>query len=250
MLLRDRYTVGELAEACGIPSHMASEHLRLMQRCGFLTNEREGRKAYYRIVEMHLAGILACIESRFGGHEPERVSRGKVTSQRGRASATVRRYYGSAIVTIPPINSRRRTMSVATISPAKLAELAREGRKIELIDVRTPVEFREVHLEIARNVPLDQLDPKVLMQARNGSSSEPLYIICKSGGRGQQACEKFIKAGFANVVNVEGGTTACIAAGLPVVRGKKAISLERQVRIAAGSLVLLGVIGSLTLHPY
>ena len=140
-------------------------------------------------------------------------------------------------------------MSVATISPAKLAELAREGRKIELIDVRTPVEFREVHLEIARNVPLDQLDPKVLMQARNGSSSEPLYVICKSGGRGQQACEKFVQAGFTNVVNVEGGTTACIAAGLPVVRGKKAISLERQVRIAAGSLVLLGAIGSYALHP-
>ena len=75
-------------------------------------------------------------------------------------------------------------MSVATISPAKLAELAREGRKIELIDVRTPVEFREVHLEIARNVPLDQLDPKVLMQARNGSSSEPLYVICKVGRTG------------------------------------------------------------------
>ncbi len=66
MLLRDRYTVGQLAVACGIPSHMASEHLRLMQRCGFLINQREGRKAYYRIVEMHLAGIMACIESRFG----------------------------------------------------------------------------------------------------------------------------------------------------------------------------------------
>jgi len=67
MLLRNRYTVGELAESCGIPSHMASEHLRLMQRCGFLANERDGRKAYYRIVEMHLAKILGCIESRFGG---------------------------------------------------------------------------------------------------------------------------------------------------------------------------------------
>jgi DNA-binding transcriptional ArsR family regulator len=66
MLLRDRYTVGELAEACGIPSPGASEHLRLMQRCGFLANEKEGRRAYYRIVETHLAGILACIESRFG----------------------------------------------------------------------------------------------------------------------------------------------------------------------------------------
>ncbi len=78
MLLRDRYTVGELAEACGIPSHMASEHLRLMQRCGFLNNEKEGRRAYYRIVETHLAGIMACIESRFGRRQPEAQARESV----------------------------------------------------------------------------------------------------------------------------------------------------------------------------
>jgi DNA-binding transcriptional ArsR family regulator len=66
MLLRGRYTVGELAEACEIPSHMASEHLRLMQRCGLLRNEKEGRKAYYQIVEPHLANIMACVEERFG----------------------------------------------------------------------------------------------------------------------------------------------------------------------------------------
>lgn len=66
MLLAGRYTVGELAEACEIPSHMASEHLRLMQRCGFLASEKEGRCAYYRIAEPHLAQILACIEARFG----------------------------------------------------------------------------------------------------------------------------------------------------------------------------------------
>ena len=66
MLLQGRYTVGELAEACGIPSHMASEHLRLMQRCGFLSNEKEGRKAYYQIAELHLASIMTCIEARFG----------------------------------------------------------------------------------------------------------------------------------------------------------------------------------------
>lgn len=67
MLLQGRYTVGELAEACEIPSHMASEHLRLMQRCGFLINEKEGRRAYYRVVETHLANLMACIEARFGG---------------------------------------------------------------------------------------------------------------------------------------------------------------------------------------
>jgi DNA-binding transcriptional ArsR family regulator len=65
MLLRGRYTVGELAEACGIPSHMASEHLRLMQRCGFLTSEKEGRKAFYEIAEPHLADIMQCVEARF-----------------------------------------------------------------------------------------------------------------------------------------------------------------------------------------
>jgi rhodanese-related sulfurtransferase len=140
-------------------------------------------------------------------------------------------------------------MSVNTISPAELLELCRSGRPIELIDVRTPVEFREVHLTHARNVPLDQLDPAALMKAHNGAGG-PLYLICKAGGRSAQACEKFMKAGFNDVISVAGGTGACVDAGLPVVRGKKAIALERQVRIAAGSLVLLGVIGSYWIHPF
>ena len=140
-------------------------------------------------------------------------------------------------------------MNVSGISPTQFAELCKDGKRIELIDVRTPVEFREVHVEVARNIPLDQLDVPALMQAHNGSADEPLYFICRSGGRGQQACEKFLKAGFPNVVNVEGGTMACVEAGLPVVRGKKSISLERQVRIAAGSLVLLGAILGWFVHP-
>lgn len=67
MLLHGRFTVGELAEACNIPSHMASEHLRLMQRSGFLAQEKEGRFVYYVIVEPHLANIMRCVETRFGG---------------------------------------------------------------------------------------------------------------------------------------------------------------------------------------
>ena len=139
-------------------------------------------------------------------------------------------------------------MSVTAISPQRLAELCKAGR-IDLIDVRTPVEFRELHAADARNVPLDRLDPVAVMQARNGSKDEPLYVICRSGSRGRQACEKFLAAGFTNVVNVEGGTLACVEAGLPVVRGKKAISLERQVRIAAGLLVLLGALLGWLVHP-
>lgn len=65
MLLSGDYTVGELAEACELPTAMASEHLRLMQRCGFLTNEKDGRKVFYRVIEPHLKNIMRCIEERF-----------------------------------------------------------------------------------------------------------------------------------------------------------------------------------------
>ena len=84
MLLRDRYTVGQLADACDIHSHMASEHLRLMQRCGFLLSEKEGRQVYYRVAEPHLASILRCIEDRFGGKQ---AVAGRKTSKPGTAIA-------------------------------------------------------------------------------------------------------------------------------------------------------------------
>jgi len=151
--------------------------------------------------------------------------------------------------TIEP-SSIGQTKDIAmSISPLDLAELCKSGTKIDLIDVRTPMEYQEVHVENARNVPLDQLDPLKVMQGRNGSSQETLYVICRSGGRGKQACEKFLAAGYTNVVNVEGGTLACVQVGLPVVRGKKMISLERQVRIAAGSLVLVGAVLGWLIHP-
>ncbi len=66
MLIQGSYTVGELAQACEIPSHMASEHLRLMQRCGFLNSEKRGRYRYYSIAEPHLENIMSCIVKRFG----------------------------------------------------------------------------------------------------------------------------------------------------------------------------------------
>lgn len=126
---------------------------------------------------------------------------------------------------------------VATISPATLADLRRRGDKVTLIDVRTPAEYGEVHVDFARNVPLDRLSPQDI--AGLGGDG-PVYFVCKSGGRSQKACEKMHAAGIERVVSVEGGTAACEAAGLPVVRGRKAMSLERQVRIAAGALVAAG----------
>ena len=96
---------------------------------------------------------------------------------------------------------------------------------------------------------LNASEMATLMHARNNPAHEPLYVICRSGSRGQQACEKFLKAGYSNVVNIEGGTMACVESGLPVIRGKKMVSLERQVRIAAGFLVLLGALLGWFVHP-
>ncbi len=65
MLLHGRYAVGQLAEGAGIPDKVASEHLRLMHRCGFFTSERQGRRVYYQIAEPHLQDLMNCVESRF-----------------------------------------------------------------------------------------------------------------------------------------------------------------------------------------
>ena len=136
---------------------------------------------------------------------------------------------------------------VATISPRDLSKKIESGEVRELIDVRTPAEFREVHATIARNVPLDQLTPEVIP---SGAREQPVYVVCKGGSRSAMACRKLSDAGVGNVISVDGGTEAWEAAGLPVVRGKKAISLERQVRIAAGTLVLIGAVAGYFGHPY
>jgi DNA-binding transcriptional ArsR family regulator len=65
LLLHGRYTVGELASDCDIPDNVASEHLRLLQRCGFFDSEREGRRVFYQVAEPHLEKLMACIEGRF-----------------------------------------------------------------------------------------------------------------------------------------------------------------------------------------
>jgi len=66
MLLQGEFTVGELAAACRLPSHMASEHLGKMRDRGLLSSERRGRCIYYRVSEEGLASIMTCVSKRFG----------------------------------------------------------------------------------------------------------------------------------------------------------------------------------------
>jgi rhodanese-related sulfurtransferase len=137
-----------------------------------------------------------------------------------------------------------------TISPTAASQQIDAGA-CELIDVRTPVEFHSVHAIGARLAPLDKLDPRSLLNDLPADRRERmLLLICKAGKRAAAAAQKFRDAGIANVCVIEGGTDAWTAAGLPVERGQATMSLERQVRIAAGLLVLIGVVLALTVSKW
>ncbi|MFG1432014.1 rhodanese-like domain-containing protein [Xanthobacter sp. V2C-8] len=135
------------------------------------------------------------------------------------------------------------------ISIDTLRERIAQG-PLTLIDVRTPAEYGEVHIPEARSAPLDALNPQALERAGQVERDKPLYLICRTQNRSKAAATAFEKAGFTNVLVVEGGTSAWDAAGYPVARGaRKVISLERQVRIAAGTLVVLGVLLAWLVQP-
>lgn len=136
------------------------------------------------------------------------------------------------------------------ILPHELHSLQQRDPSIRLIDVRTPAEYRTAHVPFAENCPLESLDVAALAQTFRDPTSEPLYVICQKGGRGANACLELSAAGLSHVTNVEGGTAAWEHAGLPIVRGKQTISLERQVRISAGVLVLIGSMLGYFVHPY
>ena len=137
-----------------------------------------------------------------------------------------------------------------TISPKALHELLGKTSDASILDVRTKAEFAGVRASLAQNIPLNEISIEKLTQNPPFPRETSVYLLCERGGRAALAAETFLAAGFSNVFVVEGGTQAWVDANLPVIRGESGtISIERQVRIAAGSLVLLGVILGFGIHP-
>ena len=145
--------------------------------------------------------------------------------------------------------STQAVQEIPSIKPEQLRERLQAGEEIDLIDVRTPAEYRSAHASSARCVPLQSLDPQAVFADRD--KSEPLYVMCRSGDRSSKACAAFAAAGYGDsVVNIEGGVLAWDRAGLPVVRGRYVLPLDRQVRIATGILVLLGAVLGYLVTPW
>ncbi|MBD0693044.1 rhodanese-like domain-containing protein [Streptomyces sp. CBMA123] len=115
--------------------------------------------------------------------------------------------------------------------------------QLTLIDVRSPGEYARGHIPGARNIPLDQLD-RALPALRTAAGKNELAVVCAAGQRARSACAQLADAGITALV-VTGGTNAWTGAGHPVdqVAGARPVwAMDRQVRLAAGSLVLLGLL--------
>jgi rhodanese-related sulfurtransferase len=140
-------------------------------------------------------------------------------------------------------------MTADLMSPLQVVTRIMNGEKIHLVDVRTPGEFNAIHAEGAILFPLDTLNPRQLAEQLALSSTAPAALLCASGNRAKKASEKFFSEGIPHCLVVQGGTHAWEAAGLPVTKGKGVISIERQVRIAAGTMVLAGVLLGHYVHP-
>lgn len=139
------------------------------------------------------------------------------------------------LATFPPI-----------LSPAQLAEALPTLPDTRLLDVRTPGEYETAHIAGSYNVPVDTL-AEYAREIR--SVAAPVVLVCQSGQRARGAEGALRAAGMTNVHVLDGGVNAWLAAGHPVVRGPKRLSLERQVRIVAGALAAAGGLLALLVDP-
>lgn len=131
-------------------------------------------------------------------------------------------------------------MGISEITADALLARIRSGESLKILDVRTGLECRTESLDYPYiHIPLHRLDAEKFVMDQG--AAQPVYILCRSGGRARKAAEALARAGLMQAIIVTGGMGACKACGAPVSTGKT-ISLERQVRMAAGALVLSGVL--------
>jgi rhodanese-related sulfurtransferase len=133
------------------------------------------------------------------------------------------------------------------LTPQELASLLQARPDVRLLDVRTPGEYESMHVPGAYNVPLDTLGEHA--EEIRATVSEPVVLICQSGARARRAETALKDFSMRNVHVLEGGMNAWAAAGGQVNRGPDRISLERQVRIAAGAMAATGGVLALLVNP-
>ena len=139
---------------------------------------------------------------------------------------------------------------IAEITPRQLHDRILKDEGIQLLDVRSSSEHEKVHISGVQLIPLSELDADTFAHESGFATDQPLYIFCASGNRAKHAASKLVKLGYGQCNVVEGGMQAWIIAGLPVSRGTSAmVSMENQVRIVAGGIVLSAVLLTQFVNP-
>jgi len=137
--------------------------------------------------------------------------------------------------------------AVTALAPHTLRSWFFEHRDLVVIDVRSAAEFESMHIRGSYNVPLPLLSEHAdELAARLGSR---VVLVCQSGVRAEQARQRMATAGIDAAYVLTGGVPGFAAAGGNVVRGRERWDLERQVRLAAGSFVVLGLAGGKFISP-
>lgn len=132
--------------------------------------------------------------------------------------------------------------------PHDAKRLLDEGRAI-LIDIRDPNEFAREHITGARLVPLAALDTKDFDRER--AAGKVAIFHCQSGRRTEANAARLLATGFKETFVVEGGLNGWRTAGLPThLDRRQPIEMQRQVQIAAGSLVVLGIVLAVLVSPW
>jgi rhodanese-related sulfurtransferase len=144
--------------------------------------------------------------------------------------------------------------SIKTISATEFKKVIQaEDKKPPIIDVRTAAEVESQSLEGSAHFPLQDINCekiKTYLLEQGHDPEQPIYMLCASGQRATRAAEQLKDDLDCPLVIIEGGIGALTAAGISIQQGSgKTISLERQVRITAGSLVVVGVILGSLLNP-
>lgn len=144
------------------------------------------------------------------------------------------------------VNQNGEAVSIGMVSPQQAHGLIEKDSSVKLLDVRSVLEFSQVHIKDSVNVPIDMLSAKI----NELSKTNDKYIVsCRTGNRSPMAADMLIQAGLQGVKVMDGGISRWQKEKLPVIKGEGGISLERQVRLIAGILVLAGTLLYLFVHP-
>ncbi|MFH1441277.1 MAG: MBL fold metallo-hydrolase [Candidatus Omnitrophota bacterium] len=137
------------------------------------------------------------------------------------------------------VNQKGQARALEMISPNDAQALVFKDQQFKLLDVRSALEYSDRHIKDSVNIPIDMLNYKTDDLSKSGQS---YIVLCRTGNRSPMAADMLLQSGIHSVKVMEGGFTRWQKEKLPIIKGQGGVSLERQVRIIAGTLMLLGII--------